>query len=149
MQVCTVGGQGACRRTSCKGGEEGRRGVRTSNGKDALPGSKDAILPRGVGSSDEEVDDHPITHVEAVLHCPVVGKGRGQGNLSKPSDGKCGLPLCKATITVPASFPQGTHSSPFKAAALLCNDRKPREKLYNFRSYTERGHEMGEPHHSQ
>lgn len=27
-------------------------------------------LPRGVGGSDEEIDHHPVTHVETVLHRP-------------------------------------------------------------------------------
>lgn len=35
------------------------------------PGSENGGgLPGGVGSSDEEVDHHPVTHVETVLHRP-------------------------------------------------------------------------------
>lgn len=32
--------------------------------------SRRVYLPRGVGGSDEEIDHHPVTHVETVLHGP-------------------------------------------------------------------------------
>lgn len=44
------------------------------------PGSQfPKIQPGGVGGSDKEVDDHPVTHVEAVLHRPEVAFLPGHG----------------------------------------------------------------------
>lgn len=44
--------------------------------------SRIGCLPRGVGGSDEEVDHHPITHVETVLDRPEEGDQTASSQLS-------------------------------------------------------------------
>lgn len=108
-----------------RGGWGERKGVRASNHQEAFPEPADSVSPWSVGSSNEEIDDHPITHVETMLHCPVGGgKSTKQANLSRCSDRKYRLSLYKVKSPTLVSFSHGTHSSPFKAAALLFNDRK-------------------------
>lgn len=129
MQVCTVGGA-ECMQDDCREGWRGRE-ERSEDlyRKDAFPGYKDAILPWRVGSSNEEVDDHPITHVETMLHCSVGGKRSGQGlNLQTVSMGY--LQGHSACFICPG------HSQLVLQSRSSSNDRKPQEKLCSFRSYT-------------
>lgn len=117
-------GRSACRRAAGWDGEKERKGVRASNHQEAFPEPAESVSPWSVGSSNEEIDDHPITHVETMLHCPVGGKSTKQANLSRCSDRKHGLSLYKVKSPTLVSFSHGIHNSPFKVTALLFNDRK-------------------------
>lgn len=109
-----------------RGGWGERKGVRASNHQEAFPEPAESVSPWSVGSSNEEIDDHPITHVETMLHCPVVGGGgvNKAGKFVKMLRQEVRAISLQGQNPTLVSFSPGTHSSPFKAVALLFNGRK-------------------------
>lgn len=139
----------ACRRAAGQDGEKERKGVRASNHQEAFPEPAESVSPWSVGSSNEEIDDHPITHVETMLHCPVGGKSTKQANLSRCSDRKQGL-YRSTRSKAPRLFRFLT--------AFITRPSKPQlfflmtgshSKSFIFLGCTRNRHETVEPHDSQ
>lgn len=87
-----------------------RKGMRASNHQEAFPEPAESVSPWSVGRSNEEIDDHPITHVETMLHCPVGGKSTKQANCQDAPTGSMGLSLYKVKSPTHACFIFSWHS---------------------------------------
>ena len=108
------------------GGEKGGLGNSISNPLSSEWRAR--ILPRRVRSGDEEVDDHPVTHVETVLHRPTGQKTRLGGIYGKP-DGKYGPTTLQ--FAFPLSVPVVRVPGPLKPPAAF-NTMKPKVRALHY-----------------
>lgn len=90
---------------------------------------KACVLPRRVGGGDEEVDDHSVTHVEAVLHCP-----KGEKTTWGDTDGKSDWKRGSATLHPPflLQFLVALVTWPLSSAAIFNNVKPQVRALYYF-----------------
>lgn len=138
----------ACRRAAGQDGEEERKGVRASNHQEAFPEPAESVSPWSVGSSNEEIDDHPITHVETMLHCPVGGSQQSRQICQDAQTGSTGYRSTRSKAPRLFRFLTAFITRPSKPQLFFLMTGS-HSKSFIFLGCTRNRHETVEPHDSQ